>query len=72
MDKTFYCTFGIDQKPYDIGYYVKVHAKSENQARRKMKERFNGKWCGTYDSAEAAGVNRFGLEHIPEPEIYCS
>jgi len=69
--ETFYCTFGYDQIPYGIGYYVRVHAKNELQARRKMHEMFKGQWCGTYKSAEEAGVEKFNLRHIPEPEIFC-
>ncbi len=59
--RAYYFTFGHGQTP-SIGYYNIVHAKDENEAREKMvKHLGNNRWSHSYDSAEAAGVERFNL-----------
>lgn len=57
----WYFTFGISQA-YEGKYHI-ING-SHNEARHKMFERFDNKWAFQYESAEAAGVNEFGLKRI--------
>lgn len=60
--KKWYFTFGFGQ-PHENCYHV-IEAENSNEARNKMFERFGKKWSFQYDSAEAAGVERFNLREI--------
>jgi len=42
--------------------YVVVYGRDWGHCRELMHARFGDKWCGQYDSEEAAGVQKFGLE----------
>jgi len=59
--KDWYFTFGFGQT-YASKYHVVYGTKDE--AREKMFERFGSKWAMQYDSAEAAGVDRYKLMEI--------
>lgn len=74
--KTFYFTFGSGQ--YDIiggqpralnRSFTTIEAEDFNRARAQMFERRGPKFCTHYDSAEEAGVERWGLMYIPFDEI---
>jgi hypothetical protein len=59
--RDWFFTFGCGQ-PY-AGCYHKIHG-THAEARQKMFERFGPKWCMQYDSAEAAGVERWNLTEV--------
>jgi hypothetical protein len=61
QEKDFYFTFGCGQA--NAGCYVKIRG-SFNSAREEMFRRYGPKWCWQYDSADAAGVSRFGLKEV--------
>jgi hypothetical protein len=44
--------------------FVVIPAEDYESARRKMVGRFGTKWCGQYESREAAGVARFDLREL--------
>jgi hypothetical protein len=57
-DRLFYATFKIIGK----GFYIKVYAKTEDEAKEKLKNFFIGtKRILIYHSEEEAQVERFGL-----------
>lgn len=60
--KPYYFTFGCGQ--VHAGCYTVIRASCENAARIEMVRRFGLKWSFCYDSAEAAGVERWGLKRI--------
>jgi len=60
--KKHYFTFGFGQ-PHENGYHV-VTAQDRDQARAEMFRRFGQKWSFQYDSADAAGVDRFHLHEV--------
>ncbi|MCK5018953.1 MAG: hypothetical protein KAS32_17975, partial [Candidatus Peribacteraceae bacterium] len=47
-----------------IGYFCVVMAESEGAARLMMSQEYDNKWCGTYHTAEKAGVKRFNLTEV--------
>ena len=52
----FFCTFGHGQTHYPGYAVVRAEgedvAQAENEARRKISEETNGRWCGTYRSLD--------------------
>lgn len=60
--KKYYFTFGFGQ-PHENCYHV-IEANNSVEARAKMFERFSDKWAFQYESAEEAGVEKFGLREI--------
>ncbi len=58
----FWFTFGCGQ-PHENCYHVIVAENSE-EARKNMFQQFGTRWAMQYDSAEDAGVDRFGLHEI--------
>ena len=69
--KTYVCTFGSDQ--ILGGYYLRIIAKDESQARKFMYENFNNKWCGIYSSEEwevlAVSLGSFAEKQFKEIDI---
>jgi len=61
-ERSYYFTFGQDQK--HSGKYVAIRAEDFHSARRKMVKRFGTMWAGQYESKQAAGVERYGLEEL--------
>lgn len=55
-------TFGFGQ-PHQNGYHI-IESETKENCRTLMFERFGDKWAMQYDSAEAAGVERFNLKEI--------
>ena len=62
MLKTFIFTFGSGQD-HEFGYHV-IKAPTETEAREIMFQRFGNNWSFCYDSIEAAGVWKYGLEEV--------
>ncbi len=60
--KKFWFTFGFGHEQ-ENGYHV-IEANSYAKARHEMIRRFGTKWAFQYDSAEAAGVDRFNLHEV--------
>jgi len=60
--KKHYFTFGFGQV-HENGYHV-VEADTAREAREIMVSKFGMKWAFQYDSAEAAGVEEFGLHEV--------
>ena len=60
----WYFTWGFGHR-FPNGYHV-VEADSAGEARKIMVERFGLKWAFQYNSADAAGVERFHLHEINE------
>lgn len=60
--KEYIFTFGSGQYP-GIGYYCKIKAKTEEEARLIMNER-TLKWAFCYDSEDEAGVKEFFLKEV--------
>lgn len=50
MKKVFICTFGSGQVL--AGYYLKIIANSEEQAREFMFANFNHRWCTSHTEKE--------------------
>lgn len=44
--------------------YVRVPAINENEARDKIRSRFDNRWSMIYDSEDKAGVQRFNLQEL--------
>ena len=65
-EQDWYFTFGYghdpEGRPGAVSYAV-FHG-TYGEARAKMVERFGTKWAFQYESAEAAGVERWNLERI--------
>lgn len=61
--KKFYFTFGHDHSP-GIGFYLIIKADNEFSAREKMHERWGTKWSTSYDSPEAAGIQKWNLKEV--------
>lgn len=61
--KTYYFTFGYGYRLRNC--YTTVEAADFNEARKIMAHHHGNRWAFQYDSAEAAGVDRFGLQHVP-------
>ena len=57
-----YFTFGFGQK-HQNGYVI-IYADDPAEARDKMMEAYGPFWAFQYDSAEAAGVERFNLQLV--------
>lgn len=53
---TFYCTFGHGQPNFPGYFRVVVFAdnynEAEAEARRRMRDATNNRWCGLYNSVE--------------------
>lgn len=69
----FYFTFGFshvngDGTPLRDRYCV-VEAEDEFKARRKMFDVRGQRWSNAYESADAAGVEEFGLTEIALNEL---
>ena len=62
--KKFYFTFGCGIDDLHRNCYHVIEAENEKSARDEMFRRFGDKWFTNYDSAEAAGVERFHLKEI--------
>lgn len=60
--KKWFFTFGFGQ-PRENCYHA-IEAEDSGKARDKMFERFGAKWSMQYDSAEAAGVEKYNLKEI--------
>lgn len=60
--KKWWFTWGSGQE-HDNCYTI-IEAGSWSQAREIMFKAWGPKWCGQYDSAEAAGVERWRLRYI--------
>jgi hypothetical protein len=58
----YYFTFGFSQ-PHEGGYHV-IEAEDSAKAREEMFRKFGEKWAFQYDSAEAAGVERWNLREV--------
>jgi len=58
----FYFTFGFGQL-HENKYHV-IEAENAGKAREEMFEKFGRKWSMMYNSAEEAGVERFGLKEL--------
>lgn len=58
----FYFTFGYNT-PNRNKYFV-IEADDANAARVEMFRLFDREWSMQYDSADAAGVERFGLTRL--------
>jgi hypothetical protein len=59
-------TFGWDHRHPETGErmfnrFVRIAAQDPDAAREEMVRRFALKWSHQYDSADEAGVDRFGL-----------
>ncbi len=63
LRKKHYFTFGHGQSP-GIGYYVIIEANDSTEAREIMHKRWGDKWVTNYDSAEEAGVEKYGLMEV--------
>jgi hypothetical protein len=61
---TQFFTFGFGQG-YDNGYVI-IHGKSISHCREIMCQHYGPRWCTNYNSAEKAGVKRFGLWLVDE------
>lgn len=59
----WYFTFGSAHRHPD-GYVV-IHGTVAS-ARAEMHRRYGPKWAGQYESAEAAGVDKFGLSRVED------
>ena len=57
IEQDWYFTFGCGQEW--ANHYVIFHG-TFTSARERMVEIFGTKWCMQYESAEAAGVERWG------------
>lgn len=66
--KNYYFTFGCGQGC--AGYYVIIKAKGPHAARGFMYRLFGNKWCNQYESAEAAGVKRWGYKLLNTFETF--
>ena len=65
MTKTktkFYFTFGFGHE-HENGYHV-IESDCWSNARGEMIRRFGTKWAFQYESAEAAGVEKFHLHEV--------
>lgn len=60
--RDWYFTFGHGQRHGPNGY-CKIYGKF-NGAREEMIRRYGMRWCMQYESADAAGVERFGLTEV--------
>lgn len=60
-EKDWYFTFGCGQ--VHAGHYHVIHG-TKDSAREEMFQRFGPKWSMQYDSAEAAGVERWNLKEL--------
>lgn len=69
MSEVWFFTFGAAHVDAVTGEslansYVRIEADSEADARRIMCDRFGNRWSFCYPSAEAAGVERYGLIEV--------
>lgn len=68
--KTFYITFGSDHLGgKGLHKYAEVIAFDEFEARQIAAIEWGNHWCTSYDSAEAAGVEKWGLEKYVTLEL---
>jgi transcriptional regulator with XRE-family HTH domain len=58
----YYFTFGCGQA--HEGCYTIIQASNSGEARLEMNRRYGEKWAFQYNSAEAAGVEKWGLKKI--------
>jgi hypothetical protein len=66
--KEFIFTFGYGQIP-GIGWFCRIRAESFEKAREIMHSRTR-RYCGQYESEEAAGVERYGLRECFWSDAY--
>lgn len=59
---TYFFTFGSGQV-HQNGYH-KIEADTKEAAREEMVRKFGTQWSMQYESAEAAGVERWGLHEV--------
>ena len=62
MKQDWYFTFGF-KSPYRDNYII-IHGEEE-EARQEMFRRFDKNWAFQYKSACAAGVDKWGLQRLP-------
>lgn len=60
-EQDWYFTFGFGQQHENC--YIVIHGTRES-ATQEMYRRFGQKWSMQYDSAEAAGVEKYNLKEI--------
>lgn len=60
----WYFTFGCGQ--FWANHYIIIHGTYDS-ARNQMHHWFGEKWSMQYDSADAAGVERFNLKELKKP-----
>lgn len=60
-EQDWYFTFGCGQE--HAGCYTVIRG-THDSAKGEMYRRYGGKWSMQYSSAEAAGVNEWGLKKI--------
>lgn|SRR5690606_20864485 len=70
LERTWYFTFGVGHVHPRTGaslanHYTTVTATSPDAARERMMRIFGNRWAFQYESAEKAGVERFGLKYVP-------
>jgi hypothetical protein len=71
--RDWFFTFGTNHLHPDTGKNlgnscVRVHGTFQS-ARAAIIDVFGTTWCGRYDSADEAGIERFGLTKIPLPDV---
>lgn len=75
--KTYFFTFGANHtdwngmhSPRSLGqYYTTISAFSRDQAIEIMQATRGQKWTFCYESAVAAGVQEFNLQHLPLQQL---
>jgi hypothetical protein len=60
--KKYYFTFGFGHEFPNC--YTVIEAEDAGAARKEMFSRYGDKWAMQYDTAEAAGVDRFNLTRV--------
>ena len=66
--KPYYFTFGVGQGC--AGHYVIINAFGPEEARERMNELFPNNWSSMYESAEEAGVERWGYKLLNTFETF--
>ena len=59
-----YFTFGCGIDNLHRNCYHVIEAETSDAAREMMFQRFGARWAFQYDSAEAAGVERWNLKEV--------
>lgn len=65
-EQDWYFTFGVGHYP-PPGRYIVIRGTMES-SRLEMIARFGQRWAFQYESAEEAGVEKWGLRSIDEAE----